>query len=256
MNKRRGISLIVLVITILVMIILAGVVVVSLQKNNPIEKAKEATKLTNYNTLKETLGVYIASEIANGNTNLNYIAEEEIKKIFHDSYSGYEGKLEVKEGKLYMRNIAAGDEDCLDAYIGVKLDTKNKGSRVLITTQCTVENGYIVMPPVKKINENNETKYPHVYGGFLNMKAGKYQVVIEGENVDRLVFKAYNNNYKPSPETEIYEVKVISSTNTKVVVNITIPKDTVNFEFVSFNETIKLNPVTIKIKDGIYIDKI
>ena len=47
-NKRKnGISLIVLVITILVMIILAGVVIVSLSKNNPIEKAKEAEFKTN-----------------------------------------------------------------------------------------------------------------------------------------------------------------------------------------------------------------
>ncbi len=60
MNKRKGISLIVLVITILVMIILAGVVVVSLQKNNPVEKAKEAQSSTNKAAIKEAVTNYFA----------------------------------------------------------------------------------------------------------------------------------------------------------------------------------------------------
>ena len=66
MNKRKGISLIVLVITILVMIILAGVVVVSLQKNNPIEKAKEATFKSNVKTYIEELSLTISNNFSNG----------------------------------------------------------------------------------------------------------------------------------------------------------------------------------------------
>ena len=68
MNKRKGISLIVLVITILVMIILAGVVVVSLQKNNPIKKAQEAKILTAVSTLKEELQLLQANSQLQGIT--------------------------------------------------------------------------------------------------------------------------------------------------------------------------------------------
>ena len=64
MNKRRGISLIVLVITILVMIILAGVVVVSLSKNNPIEKAKEATFKSNVASYLEELSMFHANQVS------------------------------------------------------------------------------------------------------------------------------------------------------------------------------------------------
>ena len=63
MNKRKGISLIVLVITILVMLILSGVVIVSLSKNNPIEKAKEATLKTNVSQLLEDVNLYITTNL-------------------------------------------------------------------------------------------------------------------------------------------------------------------------------------------------
>jgi len=47
MKINKGISLIVLVITIIVIIILAGSVILSLSTNNPIDKSKEATFKTN-----------------------------------------------------------------------------------------------------------------------------------------------------------------------------------------------------------------
>lgn len=53
MERKNGISLIVLVITILVMIILAGTVIVSLQESNPINKAKEASIRENISHLRQ-----------------------------------------------------------------------------------------------------------------------------------------------------------------------------------------------------------
>ena len=70
MNKRRGISLIVLVITILVMIILAGVVVVSLSKNNPIEKARTARELTNLKAIEEEISLYSTNAFSLGKKGL------------------------------------------------------------------------------------------------------------------------------------------------------------------------------------------
>ena len=61
MNNKKGISLIVLVITILVMIILAGVVVVSLQKNNPIEKAKLAKLQDSVHSVRGAISQYAAT---------------------------------------------------------------------------------------------------------------------------------------------------------------------------------------------------
>ncbi|MEG0074176.1 MAG: hypothetical protein RR922_05375, partial [Clostridia bacterium] len=61
---KKGMSLIVLVITILVMIILAGVVVVSLSKNNPIETAKTANTLTALSEAQSAVTLYAANRLA------------------------------------------------------------------------------------------------------------------------------------------------------------------------------------------------
>ena len=43
LTQKRGISLIVSVVTIIVIIILAAVVILTVSKNNPVESAREAT---------------------------------------------------------------------------------------------------------------------------------------------------------------------------------------------------------------------
>lgn len=64
MLKKRGISLIVLVITIIVITILAGAVILSLSQNNPINNAKEAVFLDNAANLKTELDLYHAKQYA------------------------------------------------------------------------------------------------------------------------------------------------------------------------------------------------
>ena len=104
MDKRKGISLIVLVITILVMIILAGVVVVSLQKNNPIEKAKEANFKTDVSSFASELGVGLSNSLVENSS----VKPEEIfankfvdmKKYINSFSKKYENKLVIADGKL------------------------------------------------------------------------------------------------------------------------------------------------------------
>ena len=115
MNKRKGISLIVLVITILVMIILAGVVVVSLQKNNPIEKAKTAKDTSNLSALKEELELYKTNELMQGNKDANNISftETEVKDILKNIPDNLKGKVVVSNGKLgvYYSKITEEAQD-------------------------------------------------------------------------------------------------------------------------------------------------
>ena len=117
-NKRKGISLIVLVITILVMIILAGVVVVSLQKNNPIEKAKEAEFKTSVTSFLDELNLYHTQMLSNNQgsyeqnrinankDNIVYIGSGQIdtngniKNLIPSMTGKYLDILEVQSGKL------------------------------------------------------------------------------------------------------------------------------------------------------------
>ena len=74
-NKiKKGISLIVLIITIAVIIVLASAVILSIANNRPIESAKEATRLHNETVLKESAGVLSAqwkTDSILGNTTLS-----------------------------------------------------------------------------------------------------------------------------------------------------------------------------------------
>ena len=99
MNKRKGISLIVLVITILVMIILAGVVVVSLQQNNPIDKAKEARFKTNVVSYLDELNMMLlGEEYASGVKVINKTGN--LKEFIPSFKKEDEGKFEIKNNKL------------------------------------------------------------------------------------------------------------------------------------------------------------
>ncbi len=66
MKEKQGISLIVLVITIIVMVILAGAIVLTLNNSGIIDKASEAVDATNYATVKELTQMAWAEAYANG----------------------------------------------------------------------------------------------------------------------------------------------------------------------------------------------
>ena len=118
MNNKKGISLIVLVITILVMIILAGVVIVSLQNDNPIDKAKTAKLVDSVSSVRGAISQYAVTAQANENytTKMNEILGAALTE---GTYKGWKfldttSKSEkiktalgidvsaIKEGKFYV----------------------------------------------------------------------------------------------------------------------------------------------------------
>lgn len=58
MKRKKGISLIVLVITIIVIVILATSVIITLVKNNPIDNAKKSILLNDLSLFKEELELF------------------------------------------------------------------------------------------------------------------------------------------------------------------------------------------------------
>ncbi|MEG0510328.1 MAG: hypothetical protein RR594_03415 [Clostridia bacterium] len=102
---KKGMSLIVLVITILVMIILAGVVVVSLSKNNPIETAKTANTLTALSEAQSAVNLYAANKLAkteSGDTKFGIGDEGVAELLIKSNVALYE-----KDAKVA---IEAGDD--------------------------------------------------------------------------------------------------------------------------------------------------
>lgn len=82
-KDKKGISLIVLVITIIVMIILASAIIISLSNNGIIDKAKNAVNLSNEKQVQEVLEITVAllkQENKLDETNL----KEELKNSFNE----------------------------------------------------------------------------------------------------------------------------------------------------------------------------
>ncbi len=61
-SSKRGISLIVLVITIIVIVVLATAIIVNVVKNNPIGKASEARIKSDFSTMNDELALYIGNQ--------------------------------------------------------------------------------------------------------------------------------------------------------------------------------------------------
>ncbi|MEG2712606.1 MAG: hypothetical protein RR988_06245, partial [Clostridia bacterium] len=115
--KKRGMSLIVLVITILVMIILAGVVVVSLTKNNPIGKAGEALFKSDIGSFKDELNLGVISELAKSSrlqkTDINAIGKDMLKYI-PSMTDKYIEKLEIVDAELVFIGEKESEKEWAD----------------------------------------------------------------------------------------------------------------------------------------------
>ncbi|MDD2627759.1 MAG: hypothetical protein PHR25_05150 [Clostridia bacterium] len=102
--EKNGISLIVLIITIVIIITLAGTIILSLKRSNTINKAQEANFKTNMNSYKQQLNMYVSDEylktMVHSIENLNAETYEEIQKIIKGITEEQSKKIRIIKGKL------------------------------------------------------------------------------------------------------------------------------------------------------------
>jgi len=145
MNNKRGISLIVLVITIIVMIILASAIILSLSGNGIIFKTNKAKFQNDIATMKEELSVYISNKEAetngaydsdNLNASRNSLTEEGnavegkiILDIIKSMDKKYLDKVEIVNGKLRYTgsniNEIKWSDEILEGIKGYDLEEVN-----------------------------------------------------------------------------------------------------------------------------------
>ena len=106
MKNKKGISLIVLVITILVMIILAGVVIVSLQESNPINKAKEAGIRDTISQLRAGISQHVTfiQEVLDVDNEFFKITDKA------QELEGHPGYYLLKSGNTNITNLGKKDD--------------------------------------------------------------------------------------------------------------------------------------------------
>jgi len=193
-ENKKGITLVALVVTIVVLLILAGVSLNLLIGNNGIiTRAKQAKISNDLSSYKEQLAMFIAdkkaenpefyeSSLTAGKNNLYYntkTAEDEktIKDIINDVKDEYLDSLEVVKGKL---TINTQDKDIIKVAqaVGVEPNPYVIKDGELISSNGNLllvdENGTLTLPDsVTKIGE----------GAFSNVE-GLKTIIIPGTSKD------------------------------------------------------------------------
>ncbi len=98
--RKKGISLIVLIITIIVIIILAGSVILSLTKNNPISTAKEAVFKSDLATIRDEINLYSLNKLTESNGNFDTDTLNGKVSDFVQGLTKYDNELSIVNGKL------------------------------------------------------------------------------------------------------------------------------------------------------------
>jgi hypothetical protein len=163
MINKRGISLIVLVITIIVIIILAGSVILSLSKNNPILSAQEATFKNDMDSVQNGITMYITSKYAQtlGGFDVNSMNGEISTYILN--MTKYDSTFDVVKGKL----IYTGTDIQTVAY------ARNMNLDVSTVYNGTVE---IIKPTINVVNKTEGTveSWVNVTNSMKQELADKY----------------------------------------------------------------------------------
>lgn len=172
MEQKKGISLIVLIVTIIVMIIIAGAVIISLTETNIIDQAETAVEKHNKSELEAAANMAYSNWLANKHLEgaetpvQNYIRNELIKQgvatweDFSKWYITPTGKIEEI------------DQEALT--IIVKVDQEHNFA--VFTTDYSLFN----------IDWGNGDTETETSNAVTSLKPGVYEIKITGENVGAL----------------------------------------------------------------------
>lgn len=100
---KSGVSLITLIVTIIIIIVLAGVIILSLGENNPIGQARLAVNLTEVRTVQESLDLYIVSNLDISGKLISYPTAENVKSSEIDNIM--KERVAMKQGVAITENI-------------------------------------------------------------------------------------------------------------------------------------------------------
>ena len=128
-KDKRGISLIVLVITIILMIILGATVILSLSGENTIKRAREAKAVSDLSSIVERVKLVIAQKQLEG---IN-MAEGEYTLSDFGIESEYSRYIVVKDGQVYIRTTSP------ESIIEYAKKVNIKGIRILPKEYTEVE---------------------------------------------------------------------------------------------------------------------
>ena len=176
MKKTKGISLIVLVITIIVMIIIAGAIILSLSNTNVIDQAEQAKDKYNLSQLKEAVNLDRTNALLT-RYNTTEGVNISVKELFGLTDSD---AIELTSTKTMPANMPAGKY--------YKLDVTKYGMQSAETVENnTIKGAYV-------INDNYDIYY------VVEGTTSEVELPIDDDKVIELLEKYYNDDYEDSAE--------------------------------------------------------
>lgn len=128
-SKQKGISLIVLIVTIIVIIILATSVILTLSKNSPISSANEARFKGDVRTFQDELAMYISKDYTTKggarDDKVTATSLVDMQKYIPSFSKKYEGKFVIKNDELrYSEDTVVDKELAWCKNLNVKSNAK------------------------------------------------------------------------------------------------------------------------------------
>lgn len=168
MQKKKGISLIVMVITIVIMVILATAVILTLGNTGIIQKSNEAVDKTNEKTAQEVASMAWTDAYSNG--------EREVDKL-----------KEAVEKELDNNKINKDDYIINVTITGVTVTKKESNKEVWVQKENrTVVKGDTVL------NIGDDISYDETNGGTVTVEKDVDWKVLGAENGELLIMSASN----------------------------------------------------------------
>ena len=216
-NKRYGISLIVLVITIIVIVILAVAVILTIANNNPIENANKATFQNDLKTIQEDVRMYditkYSDETIAGREYSGITTNGENMVNLFPSSKNYKDKIDIIKGEVKVTSNVTEQEKIWANEIGIEVSSFDLWDGTVDTTwyeknpKATTFNIYTAeeLAGIAQIVKDGTDYFKNKTIYLMN------DINLNGENYDWMVIDDFSGNFNGRSH-EISNMRISSLT--------------------------------------------
>ena len=232
LNRKKAISLIVLVITIIIIVIIATTGVILVAKSGIFHSSTELTFKNDMSQYSDRIKNYFGSKVSDGNENIRISGEDLIEYIPELKDSKYLDKLYVLDGELVIDGSKiTEDEKNWAKEIGIHVsDSLEIIGLDVVTTENTIEIKSIntsgdLTKGVKykfKLDDNEKESTTSSYT-FGKLESGKYYLVnVSIVSSEGQELASYKKNIKTRINNDVVDIKLSTENWTKGPIKVTL----------------------------------
>ena len=232
LNRKKAISLIVLVITIIIIVIIATTGVIFVAKSGIFHSSTELTFKNDMSQYSDRIKNYFGSKVSDGNENIRISGENLVEYIPELKDSKYLDKLYVLDGELVIDGSKiTEDEKNWAKEIGIHVsDSLEIIGLDVVTTENTIEIKSIntsgdLTKGVKykfKLDDNEKESTTSSYT-FGKLESGKYYLVnVSIVSSEGQELASYKKNIKTKINNDVVDIKLSTENWTKGPIKVTL----------------------------------